>query len=767
MHFLLILHSSLRRSALRSFLFLLIGIYSSASVLAQEYLYEGYFWNAAMDRIAASHSSWGWVDFREDAGLNPQSLFRDHAGAFNLGDDDQLVLVKVNTDAQVGHQHYRYQHYYKGLKVRGSEYIVHTDETGLVRSANGKLVSGLSMNTNPSISERAAFNLAMAHADGNTFLWMDQAAEMALKEQRKDPDATYYPVGELMIQRLEMGFDFRPSNYRLAWAFDFYMGLEGEARRVYIDAMTGQFLNYLPLSMSCSSHTGNTIWYGSRPISTRSVLLAGIPVYRLEDHCFGDHPYEINTYDLQRTSSTSSLTNYINLSSSWTDADDLSGVTAHWAAHRTRDYLANVHAWESWNGAGAAMNTYNEAMVFGGHNNACWNCFSNVAAFGGGSESTPNDDWNTLDIVGHEFTHGVIRSSANLTYSYESGALNESFADIFGEMVESYALGTPDWLIGADRGPELRNFMDPHLRNMPKTYLGLHWRTGTGDAGGVHYNSSVQNHWFYLLSNGGSGVNDNGDAFSVTGIGRFNARQIAFRSLTVYLTADDQYSDARKAAIRAANDLYGSCSVQAIETGKAWYAVGVGTGWNTGTICGPINTVSFPYSASRIDELAAGGTCNNNVIAHLFPVTYRSAGRVVLRPGFTAVSVLPGNRFVAKVEDCTYTVFRPGAEMDGVAPHPDTHFDVEDHHGHNHASAEYADTRVTPNPASDQITLFLPVVEDGFQLRVTDMAGRLMLEQLQIQESQWSVQVNDWPSGLYLLELKSKHSLDYHKLVVE
>ena len=131
----------------------------------------------------------------------------------------------------------------------------------------------------------------------------------------------------------------------------------------------------------------------------------------------------------------------------------------------------------------------------------------NNAIFGAGSTSAATDDWNTNDIMGHEFTHGVTQSEAGLIYNNESGALNESFSDIFGEMVESWAEGICDYLVGADRGA-IRSFINPNTYGQPDTYLGTDWYTGTADNGGVHTNSGVQNHWFYLVSEGGSGTND-------------------------------------------------------------------------------------------------------------------------------------------------------------------------------------------------------------------------------------------------------------------
>jgi len=194
------------------------------------------------------------------------------------------------------------------------------------------------------------------------------------------------------------------------------------------------------------------------------------------------------------------------------------------------------------------------------------------------------------DVVAHEMGHGVTSFSADLIYSYESGALNESFSDIFGEVAERYMRGSNDWLMGAEftvrtGKTTLRNMSNPNdptaLTQQPDTYHGDFWYYGSGDYGGVHYNSGVQNYWFYLLSEGGSGINDNGDAFNISGIGMAKAANIAYYNLTNYLGQTSQYADARAGAIQAAINLYGPGSDEALQTEAAWCAVGVGTCNNT------------------------------------------------------------------------------------------------------------------------------------------------------------------------------------------
>jgi hypothetical protein len=153
--------------------------------------------------------------------------------------------------------------------------------------------------------------------------------------------------------------------------------------------------------------------------------------------------------------------------------------------------------------------------------------------------------------------------------------MNEGFSDIFGTAIEAFARPTnTDWLIGGDFYT-IRNMSNPNAFNHPDTYGGTYWYTGAGDNGGVHYNSGVLNFWFYLLTVGGSGVNDHSVSYNVTGIGMDKAAAIAYRLNTVYLVSTSQYYDARVLGIQAAEDLYGIGSNEAIQTANAWMAVGL------------------------------------------------------------------------------------------------------------------------------------------------------------------------------------------------
>jgi len=281
-------------------------------------------------------------------------------------------------------------------------------------------------------------------------------------------------------------------------------------------------------------------------------------------------------------------------------------VDVHWATEKTYEYLLNTHGRNSLDDNGMVLHSWVHYST--NYNNAFWN--GSWMTYGDGDQADFNA-FTSPDIVAHEMMHGLTDFSADLIYSYESGALNESFADIFGEVAENYMRGSNDWLMGADiiltpNKSSVRNMSNPNdpqaLTQQPDTYLGDFWYSGIGDNGGVHINSGVQNHWFYLLCEGGSGTNDTGYNYDVSPIGMDKAAAIAYRNLTVYLTPNAQYEDARIGSIQAAIDLYGLGSDEEQQVAAAWCAVGLGN-------CAPLSGAcqQQDYTALRAFYLSTGG----------------------------------------------------------------------------------------------------------------------------------------------------------------
>nr|WP_255406106.1 M4 family metallopeptidase [Flavobacterium sp. LM4] len=205
-----------------------------------------------------------------------------------------------------------------------------------------------------------------------------------------------------------------------------------------------------------------------------------------------------------------------------------------------------------------------------------------------GDGSYPFSAITSIDVVGHEIGHGVCENSANLFYGYESGAINEGLSDIWGAMIEFYSdPNKQTYLMGEELipGSAFRSMSNPKYYGDPDTYGGTYWSNpncGTANSSndycGVHSNSGVLNHWFYILAEGKSGTNDLGNSYNVAGIGKDKAAKIVYRAETVYFTSTTNFSQARTLTLQAANDLYGANSLEAITVCQSWFAVGVGSG---------------------------------------------------------------------------------------------------------------------------------------------------------------------------------------------
>jgi bacillolysin len=254
------------------------------------------------------------------------------------------------------------------------------------------------------------------------------------------------------------------------------------------------------------------------------------------------------------------------------------GVDAHYHANVADDFYRAVFNRNSLDNKGMQM--VSTAHYSKNYNNAFWN--GRQVTYGDGDGSTFIELSGGLDVTTHEFTHGVTEFTSDLVYQGESGALNESFSDMMGNSSEYWAADKPDWQIGeeiyvgATTVPGFRNMADPAEDGDPDHYSERY--TGTADSGGVHTNSGIPNHAYFLVVNGGSNAGEaRGHKHSgpiVTGIGLAAAEQIFYTGFTS-LPSTATMSQAREATIKAASARYGAGSQQAKSTADAWTAVGV------------------------------------------------------------------------------------------------------------------------------------------------------------------------------------------------
>ena len=484
----------------------------------------------------------------------------------------RFLLYDTRRDKN-GFTHYKFQQYHGAYKVEHAVFYIHT-KNGQVLSANGDFRPNISGTFTPSISAKEALQLAK-----NT-----------LKSKK------YVSEKEDIIQPPELTIFNTSENSRLSYKCDIY-SLEPLARKwIYIDAQTGDVLEQFDrihhiAPPQDSVGIAETKYSGTKTITTD--YHEGI--FRLREYGRGNG---IITLDMNRSLSMNHATDFIDLDNYWntTSNQDNAAYDAHFGAELTYDYFFNLYGLNSYDNQGAILR--NHVHFYGGPL-AFW---SGSGFYYGDGNSHSISPLTSAEIVGHEITHAVTEYSANLVYLHEYGALNESFSDIFGIIIDFQANPESANYILGDQITTIpffhRNMANPNALGDPDTYHGLYWWWSHEDNFGVHSNSGVQNYWFYLLSEGGAGTNDNGDDFSVDSIGMEAAGAIAFRNLTVYLTPYSNYSDARYYAIEAAIDLFGECSPEVINTTNAWYAVGLGEPFSrdvvASAIANPNNSCTVP-----------------------------------------------------------------------------------------------------------------------------------------------------------------------------
>lgn len=543
-----------------------------------------------------------FVKFSEDSRPSVNSL-TDLFSEFWKGKSG-FGFVEIGREVDnIGFTHIRLEQTYNGVGIEFAEWILHT-KNNQIYSMNGILIDQIPTFNQESLSEEAALDAAKNYVGATTYKWEVAAEEAHLKLEQNNPSATYFPTGEKKYISTAIGVN--PSELKLTYKFNIYAQAPLSRQEIYVDAANGSvvFTNNLIHTINTQG-TANTAYSGQQTINTDSTAANS---FRLRQTVSGNG---INTFNLQNGTNYNNSVDFTDADNFWNNSNanlDQYATDAHWGAESTYDYFFSKFSRNSINNAGFALNSY--IHYSSNFVNAFWD--GQRMTYGDGNANfTP---LVALDIAAHEITHGLTTFSANLVYADESGALNESFSDIFGAATEFHARpANANWLLGEDIGSALRSLSNPKSFGDPDTYDGSNWVTtaltggctpsNQNDQCGVHTNSGVQNFWFYLLSTGGTGSNDNGDAYNVTGLGIDTAAAIAYRNLTVYLTQSSNFADARFFSIQAATDLYGACSPQVISVTNAWHAVGVGSAYVPGvtadfsaditTSCAPPLDVTF------------------------------------------------------------------------------------------------------------------------------------------------------------------------------
>ncbi|WP_225626459.1 M4 family metallopeptidase [Streptomyces werraensis] len=484
-----------------------------------------------------------------------QATAAETADAIGLGAQEKLIVKDVVKDVD-GTVHTRYERTYGGLPVLGGDLVVHEPADGARTVTKAVRTTVKVASVTPKVAAGTAETQALAAAEkaGSERTEADSAPRKVIWAAEGTPVLAY----ETVVGGLQE--DGTPNELH-----------------VITDATTGEKLHEW---QAVHTGTGRSLYSGTVTLGTYKSGSA----YQLYDTSRGGH----KTYNLARgTSGTGTL--FTDADDTWgtgtassSSSDQTAAVDAAYGAQITWDFYKNTFGRSGIRNDGKAA--YSRVHYGSNYVNAFWqdSCF--CMTYGDGSGNT--HPLTSLDVAGHEMSHGVTSVTAGLRYSGESGGLNEATSDIFGAGAEFYANNSSDagdYLIGEKidingNGTPLRYMDKPSKDGASKDY----WSSSLGSVD-VHYSSGPANHFFYLLAEGSGSKTVNGvsynsptyDGSTVTGIGRAKALQIWYKALTTYFTSTTNYKAARTGTLNAASALYGASSAEYKAVDAAWKAVNV------------------------------------------------------------------------------------------------------------------------------------------------------------------------------------------------
>jgi thermolysin len=490
-----------------------------------------------------------------------------------MAERGELVPLFAREDTLIpGRSHERFAQLHKGVPVFGGE-LVRQREGRATLTVFGTLYEGVEVGTAPALSA--------------------SQAERVVSEKGAESRGA---APELLVLPLDDG------GYRLAYRIRAVTRASGlDFREYFVDAANGEVvLEYSDLqAQSAGRATG--VLGDSKKISTRQSGSAYVADDRLR-------PPSIRTYDLkgnvQKFLAWDAGAPVIGDADLASDADntwtDGANVDAHVYVGYTYDYYFKRFGRRGLDNANISVFAFThpirrediatyarEGFASALYCNAFYIPGSRVMVFGEGLPPgwtcgglTFNYFAAGLDVVSHEYSHGVTDYSSRLTYRNESGALNEAFSDIMSTGAEFYFQDPgngplrADWLHAEDVSPGgYRSLQNPTAFGDPDHYSIRY--VGTQDNGGVHVNSGIANHAFYLAVEGGT---HRLSRVAVQGVGFSNREQIErvfYRGFTSFLTPSSDFAAARAATIQAARDLYGVSGAVERAVTQAWTAVGV------------------------------------------------------------------------------------------------------------------------------------------------------------------------------------------------
>lgn len=430
-----------------------------------------------------------------DAGISSISFMRDYGSAFGVKNvDTELTLVGTNRD-KLGSEHSIFKQRYKGLPVFAGELRTHFNASGEMIAVNGNFLTNIKSVTTPSLTPGRAAKIAFdwVQRDPTQEITLESMRNAGNREQKLGkPSALSAKSSILMIFRAGL-LRGAPSTDHLVYEIEVVNSAGNLREFVYVDALNGKVVDQI---------TGTHEALDRRAFDAEGFAHPG-PNY-------SDNPFWVEGDALP---------------TSIVEADNMI-----YASGETYSFFFDAFGRDSFDNSGATMDAiFNRGD---GCPNASWN----------GVYISFCPDLTSDDVTAHEWAHAYTEFTNNLIYQWQSGALNESYSDIWGETVDRinerdeisapvtprtdgscsiYAAGTPSndnsvrWLVGEDStgfGGAIRDMWNPTCFGDPGKVTDDEYFCGAGDQGGVHFNSGIPNHAFALMADGGAynGFSDSG-----------------------------------------------------------------------------------------------------------------------------------------------------------------------------------------------------------------------------------------------------------------
>ena len=711
-------------------------IYLSLSLLVNQLNAQDQFKNQTEN--FDSNKNWHLV--KKGITVSSDKLVSNLAKEYQQPETMSIKEYRLASDSILGDKR-DYLQYYNNIPIEDG-WISCFEKNGKAYLITGKIMKLQKDFPKTYISEKEALDVAIKYLNAKKYIWEDTVFENELKMIKKDSLATNYPKGELLFAKIKENAPDNNENYDLSWRFEITSLIPFNHSIIYIDALTGKFLKERSLIFKAN---GNciTLYDGPKSFTTE---YRGFPNfdYILKDKTRTDGGLCVKWWSNWASNNYHwDITGHIDDGDNdWSAVEERPATSLLWGMERTYDYFHNTYYWhgtegnnDEVRGAAEGDDTY--------YTRVNYTDYIVTGRVFGNSTASP-------EAIGHEYTHGIIAHTSNLNYvAAESGALNESFADIFGTSIERYIRGSNDWNMGTDFGV-IRSLSSPNTYGDPDFYLepGF-WYNGADVGTYTHTNNGVQNNWFYRLSNL---------------VGFDKAIRIAWYNMKS-LNTNANYQDARAGSINTANNLYYECSSEAGKVADAWAAVGVGA---QHVFC---VSIQGPTELCMDDEPVIYTAISDPVASYTwtFPSgwVYTTSGN---KATVTNIPDLEGNRII-RVRAVYYDNIATrnlNVEIIDCGGHPlkateaisETEYTNQDD-----ISTQKPQILVFPNPVNDILNVHILGIQGNAYINLFDLTGNLILS-TNTYSPTTDIDFKNISNGMYVLNIISNNNIYIQKICV-